>query len=197
MVLNQTNFTQHECLTDMTRFEVMITTCLWHRWFCNCGIVLCLQLPGHIGAKHIYLKHFPRRRVTVLRSCYIMFQASTCMHCTATVRCSTDLIRELGRRLGKRGWFFWFWMYCWISWGLSRGSSKKKKTKKLVRLTILNPGWIADAYQNTCVAFKNSGTLASTSSIKTESSGMESAKMFLKSFKGNCNVEMHCITKYI
>lgn len=54
--------------------SIMIATCLQYRWFCNCGtVVFWVQLPGLIGAKHIYLGHSPGRRATVLRSCYVMF----------------------------------------------------------------------------------------------------------------------------
>lgn len=121
----------------MTRFQIMITTCLRHRhrWFCNCGIVLCLQLPGHIGAKHIYLRHSPRRRVTVLRSCYIMYQAGNCVHCTKTVRCSIGLVREPGDKAGEGGWFLFLDVLLNVM-----GSQKGVKKKKMFRLTISKPG---------------------------------------------------------
>lgn len=138
----------------MTRFQIMNTTCLWHRWFCNCGIVLCLQLPRHIGAKHIYLRHSPRRRVTVLRSCYIMFQAGNYVHCTKTVRYSVCLVRELGKKVGEGGWFL-FWGCIAESWSLEKvkqnKTKQKKEQKKIFRLSISNPG----CKQNTYVAFKN------------------------------------------
>lgn len=141
----------------MTRFQIMITTCLWHRWFCNCGIVLCLQLPGYIGAKHIYLRHSPRRRVTVLRSCYIMFQAGNYVHCAKTVRYSVNLVRELGEKVGGRGLISVLGMYCWITESQERvkqnktKQKKEKKRKNIFRLSISNPG----CKQNTYVAFKN------------------------------------------
>lgn len=129
-ILNQTNFSQHESLTDMTRFQITITTCLRHRWFCNCGIVLCLQLPGHIGAKYIYFRHSPRRRVTVLRSCYIRFQGGNCVHCTKTVRCSTGLVRELEEEVGKECWFLFSGVLLNLM-GSQEGVKQKQKQKHL------------------------------------------------------------------
>lgn len=126
-ILNETNFRQHESLTDMTRFQIVITTCLRHRWVCDCGIVVCLQLPGHMGAKHIDLRHSPRRRVTVLRSCYIMFQAGNCVHCTKTVRCTTQLLREPGDKVGWGRRLFLVLDVLLKVMRSQEGSSKKKK----------------------------------------------------------------------
>lgn len=130
-ILNETNFRQHESLTDMTRFQIVITTCLRHRWFCDCGIVVCLQLPGHMGAKHIDLRHSPRRRVTVLRSCYIRFQAGNCVHCTKTVRCTTQLLREPGDKVGWGRRLISVFRCIAESHEVSGGVKQKKKKKCL------------------------------------------------------------------
>lgn len=173
----------------------MITTCLWHRWwFCICGIVLCLQLPRHIGAKHIYLRHSPRRRVTVLRSCYIMFQVGNCVHCTKAVRCHTASVRELRDKIrGKRLIFFFVFRYITESHGASVGGQVKKKKKE----KNASQYWLHSEY---LCSFEKFSYLIPLSSIRTESSKTGLQKCFLKfqrQFWCTAKVEMHRITKSI